>query len=181
MKAARLPVAIIGAGVVSPPSEPYQAAYDVAAGLARAGLVIVCGGRTGVMEAACKGARDAGGTSIAVLPSTDLATANAYASIVLPTDLGSVRDPICRDPDISRNRVIASCGRCVVAVGGGPGTANEIKHALQFDKTVFGICESPEPEAPSPDDTRPLVGRYIRLGSAAEAVQRVLRLLGRDA
>lgn len=179
MKTVRQPVAIIGAGVVRPGSEPYRAAYDVALGLARSGLVIACGGRRGVMEAACRGARDGGGIAIGILPSMDLAAANAYAGIVLPSDLGSVRDPICRDPDVSRNRVVASCGRCVVAVGGGPGTANEIKHALQFDKTVFGICDSPEPEAPAPGDPRPLRGRYLRLGSAAEAVRRVLDLLGR--
>jgi len=177
----RLPVAIIGAGVVGPEAAPYRAAYEVAAGLARAGLVIVCGGRTGVMEAACKGAHDAGGRSIAILPSMDLAEANAYAGIVLPTDLGSIRDPICRTPDISRNRVIASCGACVVACGGGPGTANEIKHALQFAKTVFGICAAPQPEPPSAHDPRPLAGRYLRLGSADEAVRRVLALLDQEA
>lgn len=176
MKTARLPVAIIGAGVVGPGSRPYQAAYEVALGLAQHGLVIVCGGRTGVMEAACKGAHDAGGIAIGILPTMDLAEANPYASIVLPTDLGSLRNPICRTPDISRNRVIAGCGRGVVAIGGGPGTANEIKHALQFDKAVFGICDSPEPEAPAPDDPRPLAGRYVRVGSAAEAVARVLSL-----
>lgn len=168
---------MIGAGVVGPGSAPYEAAYEVAAGLARAGLVIVCGGRTGVMEAACKGAADAGGIAIGILPGLDLAEANPYATILLPTDLGSLRNPVSTEPDVSRNRVIASCGVCVVACGGGPGTANEIKHALQFDKTVFAIAGAPEPEAPAASDPRPLRGRVVRLETPADAVARVLELV----
>ena len=174
---ARLPVGIIGAGVVGPESKPYRAAYEVAFGLARAGLVILCGGRFGVMEAACKGARDAGGISIGLLPGTDLSEVNPYATILLPTDLGSLREPISREPDISRNRVIASAARCLVAVGGGPGTANEIKHALLFGKTVLGICGAPEPEPSAPSDPRPLTGRYLRVDSARQAVEHVLRIV----
>ena len=174
---ARLPVGIIGVGVVGPESEPYQAAYEVAFGLARAGFVILCGGRFGVMEAACKGAADAGGTSIGILPGMDLDDANQFATILLPTDLGSLRDPISKEPDISRNRVIASAARCLVAVGGGPGTANEIKHALLFGKTMFGICGAPEPEPPAPADPRRPTGRYIRLDSARAAIEHVLSLV----
>jgi predicted Rossmann-fold nucleotide-binding protein len=173
----RLPVGIIGAGVVGPGSEPWEAAYLVARGLAAAGLVILCGGRGGVMEAACKGAADGGGISIALLPTLDPAKANPFATVVLPTDLGNVRNPIAREPsDVSRNRVIASASACLVACGGGPGTANEIKHALAFGRTVFGLAGAPEPEPPAASDPRRLTGTYRHLASPAEAVERVLAL-----
>jgi uncharacterized protein (TIGR00725 family) len=174
----RLPVGIIGAGVVGPSSEPWEAAYVVAKGLAEAGLVILCGGRGGVMEAACKGAAAAGGITIALLPSLDPAEANPHATIVLPTDLGNVRNPIVREPsDVSRNRVIASASSCLVACGGGPGTANEIKHALAFAKTVFGLAGAPDPEPLGSSDPRQLCGTYLRLASPALAIERVLALL----
>jgi uncharacterized protein (TIGR00725 family) len=174
----RLPVGIIGAGVVGPGSEPWEAAYAVAKGLAEAKLVILCGGRGGVMEAACKGATDGGGISVALLPSLDADEANLYATIVLPSDLGSVRNPVVRAPsDVSRNRVIASASSCLVACGGGPGTANEIKHALAFAKTVFGLAGAPDPEPLAASDPRQLCGTYLRLASPALAIERMLALL----
>jgi uncharacterized protein (TIGR00725 family) len=173
----RLPVAIIGAGDATPGSEAYRAAYEVAHGLARRGLVILCGGRSGVMEAACRGAAEAGGISIGILPHLDLAEANPFASILLPTDLGSERDPICGDPNVSRNRVIAAAARCLVAVGGSIGTANEIRHALTFNKTVFGISGSPEPEAATPAAPG-AGGSYVRLDSPAAAIEHVLEQVG---
>lgn len=173
----RLPVAIIGAGDAAPGSNAYRAAYEVGHGLARRGLIILCGGRSGVMEAACRGAGAAGGISIGILPHLDLAEANRFASILLPTDLGSERDPICRDPNVSRNRVIAAAARCLVAVGGGIGTANEIRHALTFNKTVFGICGSPRAGGGDTGRTRAR-GSYMRLESPAAVIEHVLELIG---
>jgi uncharacterized protein (TIGR00725 family) len=175
--AKRQPVGIIGAGDVPPGSEPWESAYLVAKGLAEAGLVILCGGRGGVMEAACRGAAAGGGIAIALLPSLDPAEANPCATIVLPSDLGSVRNPIVRAPsDVSRNRVIASASSCLVACGGGAGTANEIKHALAFGRTAFGLAGAPDPEPLAASDPRRTSGSYQRLASPAEAVARVLEL-----
>lgn len=169
----RQPVGIIGSSTQEPGSAAYETAYDVSRALARRGLAIICGGQSGIMEAACKGARDGGGLGIAVLPVLEPSAANDYAALVLPTDLGKAQDPIIGSPrDVSRNRVIASAAFCLVAVSGGVGTANEIKHALAFGKTVFGLCGSPPPERTGHEGS----GRYHREDDAAAVVEKVLGL-----
>ena len=170
--ARRQSVGIIGSGKVGPDSEAYRVARDIAAGLAARGLVIVCGGRGGVMEAACRGACDAGGLSIGILPGPDLAEGNRFATLHLPTGLGTAQAPIVAGPPrISRNRVIASAASCLVAVAGSVGTADEIDHALSFGKTVYGICDAPLPGAIGPEF------RY-RAEDWGELVQAVLESLG---
>ncbi len=171
----RQPVGIIGSSEQAPGSAAYETAYQVSRALARAGLAVICGGQSGIMEAACKGARDGGGLGIAVLPVLDPSAANEYATLVLSTDLGKAQDPIAATPrDVSRNRVIASASLCLVAVSGGVGTANEIKHALAFGKTVFGLCGSPPPEVAWDEGS----GRYHREDEAAAVVEKILKLAG---
>ncbi len=172
--ARRQPVGIIGSGTASPESEPYRTARDIAAALAARGLVIVCGGRGGVMEAACRGASDAGGLSLGILPGADLGEGNRFATLLLPTGLGTAQEPIVAGPErISRNRVIASVASCLVAVAGSVGTADEIDHALSFGKTVYGICEAPLPNAVGPafrygaDDWRALVQAVLERSGVA--------------
>ncbi|MDD9876918.1 MAG: hypothetical protein OXR84_05700 [Magnetovibrio sp.] len=166
------PVAIIGGGVADRAEE--EAAHAVAHGLAEAGLAIICGGRGGVMAAACEGAAAAGGLSLAMLPTLDPGAANPHATVVLTTDLGT-RDTARAEGrgDHSRNRVIASSAACVVAIGGRTGTANEIKLALQFGTAVFALCGAPGPEAPNdlaPDVVRDLFKRLPTAEAAIEAV-----------
>ncbi len=169
----RQPVGLIGSSKVMPGSRPYETAYSVSRALARNGLTIVCGGQSGVMEAACKGARDEGGIGIAVLPVLEVSSANEFATLVLPTDLGIAQHPLVSEPhDVSRNRVIASSALCLVAVSGGVGTANEIKHGLAFGKVIFGLCDSPEPEAIPEGST----GIYSRETDVDGVVKKVLAL-----
>src|SRR4051812_50158074 len=73
-------IAVIGAGSASP--EQAAAAEAVGRGLAEAGAVLVCGGRGGVMEAACRGAVAAGGETIGILPGHELAEANRFCTRV---------------------------------------------------------------------------------------------------
>jgi uncharacterized protein (TIGR00725 family) len=154
-------------------SPAYKTAYQVSRTLAQNGFAIICGGQSGVMEAACKGAQDGGGLGIALLPTLDAALSNSYAGLVLPTDLGRAQDPIVNKPrDVSRNRVIASSASCLVAVSGGVGTANEIKHALAFGKVIFGLCDAPDPEAIPVDNT----GSYSREADVGTIVEKVLKL-----
>lgn len=96
--------------------------------IASAGYVLVCGGLTGVMEAACRGAREAGGQTIGILPGLDRSEANPYVSVAIPTGLGQMR-----------NVVIVLTADVLVAVGGGFGTLSEIGHALRYDKRVIGL------------------------------------------
>jgi len=139
------PVGFIGAKNAG--GEEYRTAYNLAKLVAECGRPVITGGLGGVMEAACRGAMDAGGTSIALLPGMDATAANPYASIVLTTDLGT-HDEHKSDSlkDYSRNRIIASASAFLVAISGREGTANEIKLALRFGKTVFAVRGAPYPE-----------------------------------
>lgn len=87
---------------------------------------LVCGGMGGVMEAACKGAREAGGRTIGILP--DIGNGNPYLDVVIRTGLGH-----------ARNVVVVQSADAVIAIGGSHGTLSEIAIALKLKKPVFGI------------------------------------------
>jgi uncharacterized protein (TIGR00725 family) len=139
----RIPVAVIGSATPKPGSVEFATARELGRELAKAGLIVACGGRTGVMEAVSLGCSEAGGISIGILPSLE-SRANPYCSIVLLTDLGTAHDPI--HDEISRNRVLVLGAICVFAVSGRTGTANELGFAFRAQKRVFGLCSPPEPE-----------------------------------
>lgn len=103
-------------------------AEEVGRLLAKQGIMLICGGRGGVMQAACRGARKAGGLTIGILPETDRESGNPYLSIALPTGLG-----------LARNAVVSLAGQVVIAIGGGTGTLSEIAMALKIGKKVIGL------------------------------------------
>jgi uncharacterized protein (TIGR00725 family) len=119
-------VAVVGAGEASP--EVEAAAEQVGRGLAEAGAILVCGGLGGVMAAACRGARSAGGTTIGLLPGTDRAAANRWVEVAIPTGLGELR-----------NGLIIRAVDVVVAVGGEYGTLSEVALALKTGVPVVGL------------------------------------------
>lgn len=96
--------------------------------IAKRGAVVLTGGLSGVMEAACRGARNEGGLTLGVLPGEDVSTANAYVSVPVATGLG-----------LARNAIIARTATALIAIGGEYGTLSEIAHALQLGKPVAGI------------------------------------------
>lgn len=120
------PVALIGPGDAT--QEECDAAYLMAACLADAGVSIVCGGRGGVMQAASKGAFEAGGTSIGILPEEDTRAANPYLSVALPTGMGEMR-----------NALIARSALCLIAVGSNLGTISEMAMGLKWGKPLFTL------------------------------------------
>ena len=99
---------------------------------AGAGLTLVCGGKIGVMQAAARGARDAGGICVGLLPEEEAAHGNPFLTVALPTGIG-----------LSRNMLVAHSAACLVAVGGGLGTLSEIAMALQWKKPVFATAQAP--------------------------------------
>ena len=119
-------IAVIGGSTPSP--EESAAAEAVGRALARAGAVLICGGRGGVMEAACRGAKSAGGMTIGILPGADRREANPYVDIPILTGIG-----------MARNAIIARTAEAVVAVGGSYGTLSEIALALTFGVPVIGL------------------------------------------
>lgn len=152
-----LHVAVIGPGSCS--RAEYKDAYEVGRLLVLARAAVVCGGLGGVMEAAARGAREAGGHTIGILPGHDRSSANAYVEWVVTTGLGE-----------ARNVVVVSSGDAVIAVGGSYGTLSEIGLAAKIGRPVVLLHSwklNREEEAES----------LHRVSSPAEAVESVHRLL----
>jgi uncharacterized protein (TIGR00725 family) len=121
-------VAVVGAGGEDVEPALLVAAEEVGALLARAGAVLVSGGLGGVMEAACRGARGAGGTTLGILPGSDRAAANAFVDVAVATGMGELR-----------NGLVVRCADALVAIGGGYGTLSEIALSLKAGTPVVGI------------------------------------------
>lgn len=139
---ARAPyVAVVGSSQASP--EQARAAEEVGDGLARAGAIVITGGRGGVMAAASRGAREAGGTVVGLLPGLDRADANEWVTVALPTGLGELR-----------NGLVVRAADVVVAVGGAYGTLSEIALALAARVPVLGLRSWPI-EGVKPVDSAP--------------------------
>lgn len=119
-------IAVCGAGQCGP--ELSALAEAVGRGLAEAGALLVCGGLGGVMAAACRGARTAGGTTVGLLPGLDRGEANPDVLIPLATGLGE-----------GRNLLIVRAADAVIAIGGEYGTLSEIALARKLGKLVVGL------------------------------------------
>jgi uncharacterized protein (TIGR00725 family) len=116
-------IAVIGKG--TPDDELLSIAEEVGRRIAEAGATLVCGGMGGVMEAASRGAREAGGDVIGILPGEDRADANPYVTHSVATGIGH-----------ARNLAVAASGDAVIAIGGEWGTLAEIGFARRLDKRV---------------------------------------------
>jgi uncharacterized protein (TIGR00725 family) len=105
-----------------------EASEFIGGRIAEASCVLVCGGRGGVMEAACRGAKKKGGVTLGILPTQKKEDANPFVDIVLPTGLG-----------YARNALVSSTSDAVIAVGGSVGTLSEIALALNYGKPVIVV------------------------------------------
>jgi uncharacterized protein (TIGR00725 family) len=123
-----VPLYISVSGSGDAPPETNALAEEVGTLLAQAEAVVVCGGLGGVMEAVCRGAKSAGGSTVGILPGTERADANPYVDIALPTGLGE-----------SRNALIARAADALIAIGGEFGTLSEIGFALKIGTPVVGL------------------------------------------
>jgi hypothetical protein len=169
----RQPVAVVGGSKQKPGADAYNAAREIGVGLASRGVPVICGGRTGVMEAVCEGCKSVGGLSIGVLPELDMGRANFQCTIVLPTDLGNADGAIVREgygfPRVSRNRVIVRSAFCVFVVNGTrEGTADEVRFAHEFKLRCFGLCDPAVP--PQLSDIWRSGGLFSLHGSSADAL-----------
>ena len=116
-------VAVVGSGTAT--GELYEQAREVGRLVAERGSAVVCGGLSGVMEAAARGATEAGGTAIGILPDEDRRRQNAYLSYSVATGAGQ-----------ARNLAVVCSGDVVIAVGGEYGTLSEIGLARKVGRLV---------------------------------------------
>jgi uncharacterized protein (TIGR00725 family) len=119
-------IAVIGGSKCS--SGVALLAEKVGTELAKRKVGLVCGGLTGVMEAACKGARSENGLTVGILPGDDRRDANAYVQIPIVTGLGYARDSI-----------VVRSAQAVIAIDGEYGTLSEIAYAVQYGIPVIGL------------------------------------------
>jgi uncharacterized protein (TIGR00725 family) len=119
-------VAVVGPGEAT--EREVELAFEVGRRLAEAGAVVVCGGLGGVMAAACRGARSAGGMTVGILPGGDRQAANEWVVVAIPTGLGELR-----------NGLVVRSADAVLAVGGAFGTLSEVALALKTGVPVVGI------------------------------------------
>jgi len=118
------------------------------------GHKIICGGKGGVMEAACRGAKSSGGLTVGILPEADLSCANGFLDVAIASGVG-----------MARNNMIIQSSDVVIAVNGGYGTFSEIAAALNMGKPLvllkswdLGRLEEIEAD------------RYRKAGTAKEAM-----------
>lgn len=103
-------------------------AEEVGRGVAERGATLVCGGLGGVMGAAARGARSAGGEAVGVVPGSDPAEANEHCSVVVATAAGQ-----------ARNVAVAASADVLIAVGGSWGTLSEAALARRYERPVIAL------------------------------------------
>jgi uncharacterized protein (TIGR00725 family) len=151
-------IGVIGGSDITP--EVARLAEEVGREIARRGAVLVCGGLAGVMEAACKGASEAGGLTIGILPGESRRDANPYVKIPVVTGIG-----------YARNVAVVKTSQAVIAIDGSYGTLTEIAYALQSGIPVVGLGTWSISIDGKADKN------IITAESAGEAVDRAMKLL----
>lgn len=145
-------IAVIGSG-----PEWIGRAGEVGRLLAESGCVVVCGGLGDVMAAAARGAKEAGGTTVGILPGESPHDANEWIDYAVATGTGHARNLA----------VVASCDASIV-VGGKWGTLAEVAYARLLGRPVVVL-----------EPGRQIEGEGVeRAASPAEAVELALRLAG---
>ena len=109
-------------------SEACALAEEVGRLLAGRGAIVVTGGLTGVMAAACRGAVSAGGMTVGLLPGMSRSDGNPFLTVSVPTGLGELR-----------NGLIVRSSEALIAIGGGWGTLSEIALAARTGVPVIGL------------------------------------------
>jgi len=146
-------ISVIGAG--SCDKKTYVIAEDVGRLVAQSNSILITGGLGGVMEAASKGAKEAGGTVVGILPGFSNKDANAYVTVPVTTGLSH-----------ARNVIVVRSADAVIAVAGEYGTLSEIAIALKLGKPVIGI------------NTWENIKGVVKVDNAEDAVAKAFELIG---
>jgi uncharacterized protein (TIGR00725 family) len=145
---------VVGAGEkVS--ADTLSLAEAVGRQIALRGATLVCGGLGGVMEAAARGAKSAGGHTIGILPGYDRTRTNPFIEFAIPTGMGE-----------ARNVIVVACSQAVVALSGEAGTLSEVALALKLGRPVVALSAWGD------------LGGVLQTDSPADAVAMACELTG---
>lgn len=122
----QITISVIGGSQIS--SEVEQLAHNVGEIIAKVGAITVCGGLGGAMQAVAKGAQEAGGLTIGLLPGKDKSDANPFIDIALPTTIG-----------FARNAMVAASADIIIALPGSHGTSSEISYGLVYKRPIIDL------------------------------------------
>jgi uncharacterized protein (TIGR00725 family) len=150
-----LRIGVLGPGTAA--AETLAAAEEVGVEIARRGAILVCGGLGGVMAAAARGAKRAGGLTVGILPGIDAQEANEYIDLPIVTGMGE-----------ARNALVVRSSNAVIAVAGSYGTLSEIAFALKLGVPVVGL-ETWQLRDPAGNEPP-----IIRANSPRDAVERAV-------
>ena len=151
-------ISVIGSSTAKP--EHASLAEEVGRELARRGIIVACGGMTGVMEAACRGAKSEGGTTIGILPGRRGSPFNSFVDIPIFTTMG-----------YARNIIVVHSGEACIAIGGAFGTLSEIAYALDAKIPVIGLSSWP---LTIKGDGDPIVDGVMPASSPVDAVDKAV-------
>ncbi len=143
-------IAVIGGSVIS--KSLYDIAYKTGYEIARKGCILINGGCSGVMEASSKGAKDAGGLTVGILPGREKEDANDFIDIPVPTGIGE-----------ARNAIIVNIADGLIAIDGEYGTLSEIAFSLKKKKPIVGIKTFDFKEIHKVDSPEDAVKKIIEL------------------
>ena len=148
-------IGVIGAGSCN--HHLKEVAFTVGREIAKNKAILVCGGLGGVMEAASKGAKSVGGTTVGILPGFNPNEANSYIDIPIVTGLSH-----------GRNLIIVRTSQTLIAIGGQYGTLSEIAFALKLNKPIVGLF------------TWEISSEIILTQDPIDAVKRAMDLINED-
>jgi uncharacterized protein (TIGR00725 family) len=155
-------IGVIGSGLQLS-KEISKIAEEVGEELAKNNLIIVCGGKGGVMEAVCKGAAKYDGITVGILPSIDPTEANDYVKIKIPTNLGE-----------DRNYIIIQSVQAVICISGAIGTRMEAEYTL---KRTVPLITIPRTGGTAREITEEHPNKVIAAESARDAVKKLIDTL----
>ncbi len=127
----KIQIGVIGHNQDSLPLKISDLAYEVGREIAKKNAVLICGGLGGVMEYACKGAKDNGGLTVGIVPQDDYSKANKFCDIVICTGIG-----------YSRDFIVSYSSDAIISVGGGVGTLIELCVGYMAKKLMVSIEDS---------------------------------------
>jgi uncharacterized protein (TIGR00725 family) len=155
-----LQIGVIGSGEIIS-DQIFRITEEVGEEIAKRNAILICGGKDGVMKAACKGCQKFSGISIGILPSINPAEANEFVKIKIPTNLGE-----------NRNYIIIQSVQAAICISGSAGTRMEAEYALKHGVPLIAL---PVTGGTAKEITQEFPDRVIQAKDAKDAVEKALK------